>query len=391
MNKISKIQLPSGAVYEIADTYARELIAGGVQFVLAWDGNSVPVVTEIPAGVKVSYNGQEYTGTLSADDANAGSFYLVKSGTNAGQQDIYDEYVVIGSEEKSWEKIGDTQLDLSSLGELAYKDSVSLSKGDGDNVLGEATTFTASASAVSFTGGANDNVLGEGTTFTATGTEVEADGTANAITGFGAHTKQTFVKSVSADTTKKLVTASIVPTNGSDTVHDTPTLTKSSVGSASNWNAGSASSWNFAIGSGSDAETLVITGANSTAPSLTITDTQVGTGLTEGSAKTFAKVGSAVTVATGSATTTGTGSAIVTDVTIGESAEAITALGTPTTAAALTGVRVSAQPTINVGSDDLVSAVTNVGTATAAAQTITVGSNDKVAVARYGDLGVSVA
>ena len=93
----------------------------------------------------------------------------------------------------------------------------------------------------------------------------------------------------------------------------------------------------------------------------------------------------------------------------------MTGLGTATTASALTGVKVTSQPTValatgaaagtgvisvatgitsastTTNSKDEVTAVTGIGTGTAAAQTITVGTNDKVSVAKYGDLSVSVS
>ena len=393
MADISKIQMPSGNVYDIKDAVARSLISGGVSFNIAWNGSSTPVVANIPEGVVVTYNDTDYTGTLTAANATSGSFYLVKSNTQkGGSLDVYDEYTVITSgNNKYWEKIGDTQLDLSDLGTLAYKDSVALNK-QTDIVLGESTTFTAADSAVSFTGGTTDKVLGEATTFalssstvtvtptttnikaTASGTAVGADGTAAAITGFGTHSTETFVKSVSAETSNKLVTTTV------------PNVTS----------AGTASTWSFAMGSGDDSETLIISGANGTAPTL----------------------GDAKTVATGSVSSSGTGSAVVTGVTIGDSATAITALGTPTTSNCLTGVKVTTQPTIalatgatagtgvisvatgitsasvgtgiTVGTNDKVTAVTGIGTGTAAAQTITVGTNDKVTVLK-NDTSVTVS
>lgn len=301
MADISKITLPSGNTYYIKDEAARQMIAGGISFIVSWDGTSTPVVTNIPAGVKVTYSGIEYTGTLAASTANAGSFYLVKSSTQAEALDIYDEYAVIGSTVKSWEKIGDTKLNLSDLGALAYKDNVTLNKGNGDLVLGEATTFTASPSAVSFSGGSTD----------------------------------TFVKSVSAETNKKLVTTTVANVTGNTNV-TIPNVTS----------AGSASTWDFAMGSGNDAETLIIAGANSVPPTL-------------GTALSASKVtlGTAVTVATGATAANGGGDSIVTGVTIGSSA----------------------------------SAVTSLGTATAAAQAITVGTNDKVKVAKYDDTSISVS
>ena len=301
MAEISKITLPSGNTYYIKDETARQMIAGGVSYIVAWDGTSAPTVASVPAGVKMTYNGTTYTGTLAAADAQAGAFYLVKSSTQAEALDVYDEYAVVGSATKSWEKIGDTKLDLSDLGALAYKDNVTLNKGTGDNVLGEGTTFTASSSAVSFTGGTTD----------------------------------TFVKSVSAVTGKKLVTTTIPNVTGNANV-SIPNVT----------NAGAASTWNFALGTGTDAETLIISGANGTAPTL-------GTELSASKVT----LGTAITAATGAIENNGTGAAVVTDVTVGDSA----------------------------------SAVTSIGTATAAAQTITVGANDKVKVAKYDDLSNTVS
>lgn len=302
MPDISKVQLPSGNVYDIKDAVARQAIAGGFSKTIAWDGSSTPVIANIPAGVTVTYNDTSYTGTLAASSADASAFYLVYSGTQKGTNDVYDEYTVITSgNTKYWEKIGDTQIDLSDLGALAYKDTVSLSKGSGDQVLGEATTFTAAASAVSFSGGATD----------------------------------TFVKSVSAETNKKLVTTTVPNVTGNTDV-TIPNVTS----------VGAASTWGFAMGTGNDAETLIISGANGTAPTL-------------GTALSASKVtlGTAKTVATGATAADGGGDAIVTGVTVGESA----------------------------------SAVTSIGTGTAAAQTITVGTNDKIKVAKYDDLSVSVS
>lgn len=299
MAEISKIKLPSGNTYDIKDAVARELIAGGISFNIVWDGTSAPVVANIPAGVVVTYNGTDYTGTMAASSADAGTFYLVKSGASPN---AYDEYVVAGpSGGRFWERLGGKDIDLSNLGALAYKDNVTLSKGSGDNVLGEATTFTAAASAVSF----------------------------------AAHTTDNFVKSVSAVTGKKMVTTTVPNVTGNTDV-SIPNVT----------NAGSASTWNFAMGTGTAAETLIISGGNSTAPTL-------------GTALSASKVtlGTAKTVATGALSESGTGDAVVSDVQVGESAAAITALGA----------------------------------GTAAAQNITVGTNDKVSVAKYGDLNVSVS
>lgn len=314
MPDISKVKLPSGNVYDIKDAYARELIAGGITFSVAWDGNSEPVVANIPQGVIVEYNGAAYTGTKLASSGNPGTFYLVKSGHGVNS---YDEYVPANG---SWEKLGTQEVDLSGLGELAYKNVINSYT---DRVLGEDTTFSATVTPTT------TNIKA-----TASGTAVGANGTANAITGFGAHSTQTFVKSVTAETSNKLVTTTV------------PNVTS----------AGSASTWNFAMGTGSDSETLIITGANGSAPTL----------------------GTAKTVATGAVASNGAGSAVVTGVTIGESAAAITALGTPTTSACLTGVKVTSQPTIALATGatagtGVVSVATGISSAT-----VTKGTNDIV-------------
>lgn len=380
MADISRIQMPSGNVYDIKDAVARQAIAGGVSFIIAWNGSSTPVVADIPAGVVVTYNGTDYTGTLAADSSQAGAFYLVASSDTA--QNIYSEYVAIGTTgSKTWEKLGDTTIDLSDLGALAYKDSVSLNKGTGDNVLGEATTFTNGTSSVTFGAHTTDKVLGSDATFTTTVTpattniKATASGTAVAADG-----TDTFVKSYPG-TTSKLATTTVPNVTGNSDV-TIPNVTS----------AGSASTWSFSIGTGSDAETLIISGSNGTAPTL-------------GTALSASKVtlGTAKTVATGSLSASGGGGTVM------------TGLGTATTASALTGVQITSQPTIalstgatagtgvisvatgissastTTNSKDEVTAITALGTATAAAQTITVGNNDTVKVAKYDDLSVSVS
>jgi len=437
MPEISRVQLPSGGIYDIKDATARQMISGGVSFIIAWDGSSTPVPGNIPAGVTVNYQGTDYVGTMSASSATAGAFYLVKSDkeSSEGTLDIYDEYVPVGpTDSRTWEKIGDTRVDLSNV-----VTNVSLNK-QTDTVLGSGTTFTAASSTVTFSGSTTDVALGEGTTFalssgavthgTPTTDSVLGTGTTftvtdptitvtpaqtflgatasgantawnskdqkTVVTGYASPTTDTFVKSVSAETNKNLVTTTVPNVTGNSDV----TANKST--------------WTFTMGTGDASETLIIGGGN-------------------GSDVTASKVtlGSAITVATGATSTTGTGDAVVTGVTIGSSASAITALGTPSTAdvvgasstftvtqptvalasntstatgrvqvttgitsATATGGAVSASgdtvnaiigmPTstvgtgITVGTNDKVTAVTNIGTGTAAAQTITVGTNDQV-------------
>ena len=549
MPYISKIQLPGSAEpYLIKDSEAREMIAGGVSFNIVWTlfdyasstAPTAPKLATIPHGVEVYYNNGagHATGTLVASADTKGTFYLVYSKTHVGTLDVFDEYATIQSNTTYyWEKIGDTQIDLSNV-----VTDVTLTKGT-KVVLGEDTTFTNSSSSVSFSGGTTDVVLGEGTTFaltsgdvtfgnvtyssvlgstttfdvteptitvtpsttnikaTASGTAVGPDGRQDVVTGYYEPTTDTFVKSVSAETNKNLVVTSITPAGTSVSVIDDVTdntsklVTTSIPNVTGNTNvsipnvtgntdvsipnvtsAGSASTWSFTMGSGNEAETLIIGGANSVAPTLgnnlSASKVTLGTNLsaskvtlgTEITAATgalsstgggasvmtststqstnVATVGSSVTVATGETSTTGTGSAVVTGVTVGSSASAITALGAPDTVSALTGVKVTTQPTISlatgatagtgvisvatgissasasgtavspadrsgvnvvaqmpsasvgtgitVGTNDKVTAIKTLGTATAAAQTITVGTNDKVTAVTDSGTDVNV-
>ena len=142
MAEISKITLPSGNTYDLKDAVARQMISGGVSFIIAWDGTSTPNVEDIPEGVVVEYDGSSYLGTLEADAAEPGAFYLVasKTDTSSVDNDYYDEYVpvthVLDPSTKHWEKIGDTQIDLSDV-----VTDVSLSK-QTDTVIGTDATFT---------------------------------------------------------------------------------------------------------------------------------------------------------------------------------------------------------------------------------------------------------
>lgn len=415
MAEISKITLPSGNTYDLKDAVARQMISGGVSFIIAWDGASTPVVGNIPAGVKVTYNGTTYTGTMSAESAQAGAFYLVKSSTETETEilDIYDEYVPVGETgTKTWEKIGDTKIDLSDV-----VTGVTLNK-QTDVALGESTTFALASGNVTHGSltGHTDTVLGTGSTFnvtqptisvtpsttylgaSASGVAVGADGTANAITGFGTHTTDTFVKSVSVTQGNKLVTTTVPNVTGNSSV-SIPNVTGNTSVTANK------STWTFTMGTGDNAETLIIGGGNGS--DVTATNTTLGANLTA----TNTTLGTAITVATGSATSSGTGAALVTGVEVGDSATAITALGTPTTSTVLTGVKVTSQPSVSLSanastgtgrvqvatgissasasgaavsaSGDNVTAIVSMPTSTVGTG-ITVGTNDKITTLTNG-------
>ena len=137
MADISKITLPSGTTYNIKDEVARQMASAGVTFTIS------TTAANTPKDVAWDDGGTTITGTLVASASTTGVFYLVKATTQSGK-DTYAEYVTVkNGNAYSWEKIGTTDIDLSDLGTLAYKDSVST------NVKPEGTvsqpTFTGNA------------------------------------------------------------------------------------------------------------------------------------------------------------------------------------------------------------------------------------------------------
>lgn len=378
---VQKITLPSGNEYYIADRQIRnkvdqlaQTIAGGVSFNIAYDGSAAPIVSQIPEGVTVKYNGTEYTGTMTAASATPGSFYLVKSGTDAGQEDVYDEYVVVNGE---WQKIGDTQINLtdvvtdvditkssasvigsnatftitqptialatdttSGTGKVQVVTGITSASASGDSVtaltglgspstksaIGASSTFTVTQPTVSLT--ANNA--------TATGriTYVEAQGTATttklsasasgdnvtALTGLGTPTTETAVKSVSP-TTKKLATTTVTGVQATTTT-------------ASKATAGTAQTTATGAGTASTVNSDWLKGVSVTNGSLVLGAATLNTQSTP--QYTFADVtvpiknSSATTVASGSTTTSGSGADVVTAVGVGDTFNAVTGY-TPST------------------------------------------------------------
>lgn len=74
----------------------------------AWDGTGAPDVSKIPAGVVVTYNGTDYTGTLVASASTTGRFYLVPSTTVQGE---WDRYMTDGTGSSyAWKAAGNTSI-----------------------------------------------------------------------------------------------------------------------------------------------------------------------------------------------------------------------------------------------------------------------------------------
>lgn len=266
---IEKITLPSGNSYWIADREIRDVVetlsqtvAGGVSYNIGWDGTSEPVVGNIPAGVTVEYNGTTYTGTMDANNATPGAFYLVKSATQT-DKDVYDEYVPVGETgNKTWELIGNTQAEISDL-----VTDVSLTK-QTDTVIGTDATFNTSNVASSVTPTTQKLAV-------------------SSVTGVQSNT--TTASKATAGTAQTTATGS-----GTDSTVNTDWLKGVSV-------------TNKVLSFG--AATL----DTQSTPQFTFSDVTVPI-----------KAASATTVATGGVTTSGDGADVVTDVAVGNTVAAVT-------------------------------------------------------------------
>ena len=438
---IERITLPSGNTYYIADRELRDVVdtlsqtvSGGVSYNVAWDGTSAPVVANIPAGVVVTYQDTEYTGTMTADSATPGAFYLIKSTTQVDGKDVYDEYVPVGeSGSKTWEKIGDTQISLTDI-----VTGVSLSK-QTDTVIGTDATFTITQPTVALSTGATAGtgvvsvatgissvtqptvtMSEESSTATgrvaytksvsttkasasASGTGVAWDSkdaktvltgvqvtaqptvtlTANGSSGTG---RLTYVESQGTATTTKIkATADVTGKTSSAASSVTPTTKKLATttvtgvsGSTNITPVESRSSQTTAKGTGTSSSTNTdwLKGVSVSNGVLTIgaatmdTQTTYSAGAPRASLAVPTAAGSATTVATGSVTTTGSGADIVTDVAVGDTVTVVTAAPTVT---------------ISSGSTGDVTVATGIGAATtkymsASASGTTVGANGTASV-----------
>ena len=365
---ISQVTLPgSDGTYNIKDASAWSAIGklwstisqGTLELVVLGPGDELPTASE----------------------STKGKIYLKPDTThNPSTNDVYDEYVTVkkGTNSYEWEKIGNTDVNLNQYSLKTHTHTVNISigvkshsytpKGTVSNPTFTGTKFDSSgnytpkgtvetdtteskSATVSATSGAATYTPAgtvEKPDFTGTEGDVTVSGTVNSATGSGtAASAGTHTHSVSSTTkylhsikvptgfsttavltdvsTSKLNTTKITGAKGTDTVHDTPTLVTTKYGSASDWNEGSASDWSFSVAS----ETLTISGGNGTAPSLTITDVSVGTGLQAGTSKTFAiAADSATTVATGFVSTVGKGATVA--ISAGSTTNAYTGISSST-------------------------------------------------------------
>ena len=468
---ISKITLPSGNTYTIKDAWARERIESLTSGALTYIGITTTQLEDGSTTHPITIGGE-------SKEPTNGNVVVVNVPGGVSKEFVWTETTPGDISTGMWLEFGD----LSTLGQLAYQNVVSIEKGSGKNVLGADAEFKVD---VPIYDTETTNIKA-----TASGTEISGDVSASAITGLGTPSTDTFVKSVQAvtgkklvtttlqgvkgtaktaqrvtATTKKLVTTEIKGVSGTESVLQQVTASKSHLGiqnisqitgntdvTVQNVsNVGTASTWNFAMGNGAEFETLIISGTNSTTPTLdaaqtaskvTNSDVQVATGnlVNDGNGaevatdvnKTYAEVatadsqnttvatgslgttggddivesvtmtevtnlaelGETKTLATGSTDTNGEGDSIVSDVQVGESAAAITSI-TPETKMFLQSVKVLQQPTISLSTGatsgtGVIQIVTGVSSSSNL-QNVSVTNQDVTKVALYDDLDVTVS
>lgn len=391
MADISKITLPSGTTYDIKDAVARQMISGGVSFNIVWTELDYGLITApsaaklatIPKDVEVRYDSgaSVATGTLTASADYSGQFYLIYDPQTSGtvtQTNYYSEYVVIQETGGYyWEKIGDATIGLNglvtdvTLNQQTTQFVTEVGTATTDSVIGADATFSVTQPTISVT--PSRTYLGA----SASGANVawNSKDQVTALTGLGTPTTDTFVKSVTAETGKKLVTTSVTGVQSSTTTASKATAgtaqtTATGTGTATTSTSGWLKGWSVSN------ETLTINAVTmdtQSTPQYSFSDVTVPI-----------KAASATTVATGATSATGTGDAIVSDVSVGSSASAITAI-TPTsdTVIGSDATFTVTQPTIALSSNSAtatgrVQVATGISSATATGGNVAWNSKDAV-------------
>lgn len=368
-NIISSIKLPNGTQYEIHDAQAIHAIEDlGLASALKFKGTKA-AESEI----------------FDLTSASVGDVWLC---TANGAEYICTKTISETANASSWEKLGDIHDAASS----THTHNVTVAGSNSASaVTGTVTvpTITSSQKYLSATNSApevsktTNSVLGANTTFTvaggkasttnvkatATGTAVSADGTASVITGFGAHTTSnalgtdaTFKVNGGAASTSKMVTTTInnpsVSSISIPNVTGNSVITASKVATAGSRTNGTAASWTASV---SEDGVLSFNWTANTPTTVTLptfndvtaTNTTLGTALTASRVTT-----TSTTVATGDLASTGTGASVTTgisaiSVAVNDAAPvaAITELGAANKSTVLTGVKVTAQPTVSLATD----------------------------------------
>jgi hypothetical protein len=401
-------------IFEIVDAVARAAIDSAGNNIMSWKGDAEPVVSVIPAGVTVMWNNTEYTGTLQTTDESVQpkSRYLVYRGQDSHGDNMYQEYVVIrnplDNEDTWWEPLGFQSVNLQDLGQLAFEDAVILEKGNGVDVLGKDTQFSASAPNVSVTP-SEKGLKANLRTNVAVGVDnddAQNPGTVSVVKGYNSPKIQKRLTDVGL-TKKHLKTAEVYGVNGNEQesaskISSAPSgkLEKTQVPNVT----GVGTLPNLEFGYDQNNKMLIIGWSQGALPSLgTPIDVATGgvsnngTGAEVSQKIVYTSVDvpkriAAQRVATGALDDNDSyGAQVGTDVSK-TADDTVAALGTPDTDTVLKKVKVTQQPVVeiqdkNKDSGD-VNVVSGIQSATASAPTITAGNNDTPKVPAYGALNV---
>ena len=194
MADISKITLPSGTTYDIKDAVAREAISAGFSIVKVNSFNALPTASASTKGI----------------------IYLVPD-THSDDNDIFDEYITVQDGTSfTWEKIGNTDVDLSGYSQQGHTHNVTTNVTVGNHSYTPAgtvtqPTFTGTEGNLSVSGSPNGSV-----TITA-----NSDGTKN-YTPAGSVTQPTFSGTAADITVTGTPSGSVTISTGSGTANYTP-------------------------------------------------------------------------------------------------------------------------------------------------------------------------
>lgn len=379
MANISQIKLPSGATYDIYDSTAfHDISELGLSAAMIFKGTKTTVGDLPSTGNKVgdvwyvTANDCEYVWTDGEEWEALGNIHDAASSTHTHS-------VTVAGSNKSSAVSGSITVPTVSkttkyMKATAVRDDVSTKDALGANATFETTVIPSTT-----------NIKA-----TASGAAVGANGTANFVTGLGEPTTDTamgvdatFSVSGGKASTSKMVTTTVknpsvtsvsIPNVTGNTEVTIPNVT--SIGSRT---PGTAASWSASVTDG------VLSFSWTANTPTEVTMPTLGTGIkaskvTLGTALSASKVSTSnVTVATGALASDGAGASVATGVSAitvavdnADSVEAITALGTPTTATALTGVKITAQPTIALSTGatagtGVISVATGISSATTSA------------------------
>lgn len=311
---ISQIRLPDGKTYEIHDP------------------NAIHDVSDLGLAAALVFKGTENAyENLPTTGNKTGDVRLITGGKYAGAEFVWDGY--------TWEMLGSVHDAASS----THTHNVTVTgTNSSSTVTGSVVvpTVTATTRYIGASAGtptlSKTKVLGANTSFsitggtaattklkaTASGVAVAGDGTASAITGFDEHTTANVINSLTKDTITSASSSDVTIPNVTDNTAVTASKVSVTAGTAPSWSAsvsGGVLSFSFTAG---------------TTPS-TVTATDVSASkVTLGTAITASKV------------TTSEKQVVIG----GTYKNVIEELGNPYTTDVLTGVKVTAQPSVTLDS-----------------------------------------